>query len=115
MRHVHQQYTKLLHILHSTASTASPSFQTTAAGERLAHDSDLARARRTYTADLQWNRVSSLEPSGAEAAGFPLGDRGPSSDWNFISTGDASLDLNFSKLFLFRQSNKNKDERATFS
>ncbi|GBM65030.1 hypothetical protein AVEN_68951-1 [Araneus ventricosus] len=30
-----------------------------------------------YTADLQWNRVSSLEPSGPKAETLPLGHRGP--------------------------------------
>ncbi|GBO24458.1 hypothetical protein AVEN_17281-1 [Araneus ventricosus] len=30
-----------------------------------------------YTADLQWNRVSSLEPSGSKAETFPQGYRGP--------------------------------------
>ncbi|GBM04477.1 hypothetical protein AVEN_197891-1 [Araneus ventricosus] len=30
-----------------------------------------------YTADLQWNRVSNLEPSGLKAGTLPLGHRGP--------------------------------------
>ncbi|GBO01060.1 hypothetical protein AVEN_98152-1, partial [Araneus ventricosus] len=29
-----------------------------------------------YTADLQWNRVSDLEPSGPKAETLPLGHRG---------------------------------------
>ncbi|GBO22631.1 hypothetical protein AVEN_181599-1 [Araneus ventricosus] len=29
-----------------------------------------------YTADLQWNRVSNLEPSGPRAETLPLGHRG---------------------------------------
>ncbi|GBM58174.1 hypothetical protein AVEN_163941-1, partial [Araneus ventricosus] len=32
-----------------------------------------------YTADLQWNRVSNLEPSGPKAETLPLGHRGPES------------------------------------
>ncbi|GBL92162.1 hypothetical protein AVEN_91508-1 [Araneus ventricosus] len=34
---------------------------------------DLACNRYTYTADLQWNRVSNLEPLGTEAETLPLG------------------------------------------
>ncbi|GBM04733.1 hypothetical protein AVEN_55401-1 [Araneus ventricosus] len=30
-----------------------------------------------YTADLQWNRVANLEPSGSKAETLPLGHRGP--------------------------------------
>ncbi|GBN98974.1 hypothetical protein AVEN_44470-1 [Araneus ventricosus] len=30
-----------------------------------------------YSADLQWNRVSSLEPSGPKAETLPLGHRSP--------------------------------------
>ncbi|GBM37989.1 hypothetical protein AVEN_171171-1 [Araneus ventricosus] len=38
---------------------------------------DLACSGPAYTADLQWNRVSSLEPSDPKAATLPLGHRGP--------------------------------------
>ncbi|GBM00962.1 hypothetical protein AVEN_151413-1 [Araneus ventricosus] len=40
----------------------SPSFRTTPAAGRLAPTSDLTCNRPTYTADLQWNRVSNLGP-----------------------------------------------------
>ncbi|GBM34116.1 hypothetical protein AVEN_107683-1 [Araneus ventricosus] len=33
-------------------------------------------SRSAYTADFQWNRVSSLEPSGSEADTLSLGQRG---------------------------------------
>ncbi|GBO13960.1 hypothetical protein AVEN_107646-1 [Araneus ventricosus] len=32
---------------------------------------------KSYVKDLQWNRVSSLEPSGPEVGILPLGHRGP--------------------------------------
>ncbi|GBM97732.1 hypothetical protein AVEN_11839-1 [Araneus ventricosus] len=38
--------------------------------------SDLTCTRPTYTAHLQWNRVSSLKPSGSEAENLPVGHRG---------------------------------------
>ncbi|GBN35283.1 hypothetical protein AVEN_125580-1 [Araneus ventricosus] len=45
-------------------ATAYDLASTTPAGGRLATAYDLASTRPTYTVDLQWNRVSSLEPSG---------------------------------------------------
>ncbi|GBM04986.1 hypothetical protein AVEN_60193-1 [Araneus ventricosus] len=38
---------------------------------------DLASNKPTYTVDLRWNRVSSLEPSGFKAQTLPQGHRGP--------------------------------------
>ncbi|GBL85758.1 hypothetical protein AVEN_193202-1 [Araneus ventricosus] len=38
---------------------------------------DLTCKRPTYTADLQCNRVSNLEPSGPKAETLSLGHRGP--------------------------------------
>ncbi|GBO13396.1 hypothetical protein AVEN_129743-1 [Araneus ventricosus] len=43
--------------------------------ELLAHESDLACARPTYTEDLCWNRISSLGPSGHGGGVFSLGPR----------------------------------------
>ncbi|GBO28147.1 hypothetical protein AVEN_61808-1, partial [Araneus ventricosus] len=37
---------------------------------------DLKCIMPKYTADLQWNRVSNMEPSGPEAEILPLGHRG---------------------------------------
>ncbi|GBL77476.1 hypothetical protein AVEN_41861-1 [Araneus ventricosus] len=56
------------------------------------YDSMLNRA--TYTADLQWNRVSSLEPSSFEAETLPLGHSGPwprlrQASWNPIRVFEA--------------------------
>ncbi|GBN58597.1 hypothetical protein AVEN_259673-1 [Araneus ventricosus] len=50
-----------------------PSFHTTPAAERLC---DLACTMPLCTADLQWNRVSNLQPSGSEAETLPVGHRG---------------------------------------
>ncbi|GBM75666.1 hypothetical protein AVEN_45554-1 [Araneus ventricosus] len=54
----------------------SPNFHATPTGGRLATTYDLACNRPPYTADLQWNRVSNLEPSGPKAETLPLGHRG---------------------------------------
>ncbi|GBO15856.1 hypothetical protein AVEN_229143-1 [Araneus ventricosus] len=53
----------------------SPNFRATPTGERLATTYDLA-CNAPYTADLQWNRVSNLRPSGPEVETLPLGHRG---------------------------------------
>ncbi|GBN42088.1 hypothetical protein AVEN_25751-1 [Araneus ventricosus] len=51
--------------------TPSPNFHTTPTGGRLGPICDFACNRPTYTEDLQWNRVSDMEPY------LPLGHRGP--------------------------------------
>ncbi|GBM75262.1 hypothetical protein AVEN_154551-1 [Araneus ventricosus] len=43
---------------------------------------DLACLRPTNTADLRWNLVSNLEPSGSEAETLPLGYRGLTENCN---------------------------------
>ncbi|GBN92175.1 hypothetical protein AVEN_261977-1 [Araneus ventricosus] len=50
------------------AVTPSPNFQATSTGGRLPTTSDLA----CNTTDLQWNRVSNLEPSGPKAETLSL-------------------------------------------
>ncbi|GBL53795.1 hypothetical protein AVEN_107399-1, partial [Araneus ventricosus] len=60
------------------AGTPSPNFHATPTGGRLAPTYDLACNRPPTTADLQWNRVSKLEPFGPTAETLPLGHRGPS-------------------------------------
>ncbi|GBN00848.1 hypothetical protein AVEN_89216-1 [Araneus ventricosus] len=60
----------------TSAGTSSPNFHTTPTGGRLAITFDLMFNKPTYTADLQWNRVSNLEPSGPKAETLPLGHRG---------------------------------------
>ncbi|GBM49741.1 hypothetical protein AVEN_36359-1 [Araneus ventricosus] len=57
----------------------SPNFHATPTGGRLATTYDLACNRPHTRADLQWNRVSNLEPSGPKAETLPLGHRGPRS------------------------------------
>ncbi|GBN37912.1 hypothetical protein AVEN_91465-1 [Araneus ventricosus] len=54
----------------------SPNFCSSPTGGRLATTYDLAYKRPPYTADLQWNRVSNLRPSGPEVETLPLGHRG---------------------------------------
>ncbi|GBO40477.1 hypothetical protein AVEN_130492-1 [Araneus ventricosus] len=54
----------------------SPSFRATPAGGRLATMYDLECNGPPYTADLRWNRVSSLRPSCPEVGTLPLGRRG---------------------------------------
>ncbi|GBN15459.1 hypothetical protein AVEN_133020-1 [Araneus ventricosus] len=49
------------------AGTPHPNFHTTPTEGRLATTYDLTCSRTAYTADLQWNRVLNLEPSGPEA------------------------------------------------
>ncbi|GBN96015.1 hypothetical protein AVEN_110249-1 [Araneus ventricosus] len=58
------------------AGTPTPNFHATPAGGRLATTYYLACKQAPYTADLQWNRVSNLEPSGPKAETLPLGHRG---------------------------------------
>ncbi|GBM48379.1 hypothetical protein AVEN_103564-1 [Araneus ventricosus] len=53
-------------------ASAFPNFRTTSAGGRLA----LTYDRSTYTVDLQWDRVSSLELPGPEAETLPVVHRG---------------------------------------
>ncbi|GBL60191.1 hypothetical protein AVEN_177887-1 [Araneus ventricosus] len=55
-----------------------PSIRITPAGGRLALTYDLTCNRTAYTADIQWNRVSNLEPSSSGAETLPLSHRGPS-------------------------------------
>ncbi|GBN40407.1 hypothetical protein AVEN_199480-1 [Araneus ventricosus] len=55
----------------------SLNFRIIPGGGCLAFTYDLACYRYTYTADLQWNGVSSLKPSSPEAENLPLGHRGP--------------------------------------
>ncbi|GBN47686.1 hypothetical protein AVEN_132807-1 [Araneus ventricosus] len=63
----------------TTAELTPPSlnFRATPEGGRLPFTYDLACNRSTHTADLQWNRVSSLKPSGPEVENLPLGHRSP--------------------------------------
>ncbi|GBO33501.1 hypothetical protein AVEN_101189-1 [Araneus ventricosus] len=51
----------------------SPNF---ASGRALGHCVWLGVQKAPYTADLQWNRVSNLEPSCPKAETLPLGHRG---------------------------------------
>ncbi|GBN20446.1 hypothetical protein AVEN_188504-1 [Araneus ventricosus] len=60
----------------------SPIFCTTLVGGRLSLTSDLTCNRPTYTADLQWNRVTNLKPSGPETKTLPLGHNNGHS-WKF--------------------------------
>ncbi|GBM45634.1 hypothetical protein AVEN_204763-1 [Araneus ventricosus] len=57
-------------------------------------DSNLEKAERLqkkqnapYTADLQWNRVSNLEPSGPKTEKLPLGHRGLTLQKKKVSAG----------------------------
>ncbi|GBN48798.1 hypothetical protein AVEN_225723-1 [Araneus ventricosus] len=60
-------------------SPFSPSFRTTPDGKCLPPPPyDLTCNRCTYTANLQWNWVSNLESSGAEAEALPLDHMGTS-------------------------------------
>ncbi|GBN42187.1 hypothetical protein AVEN_174954-1, partial [Araneus ventricosus] len=54
----------------------SPNFHATPTGGRLTTTYDFSVQQAPYTADLQWNRVSNLEPSGPKAETLPLGHRG---------------------------------------
>ncbi|GBN26472.1 hypothetical protein AVEN_180391-1 [Araneus ventricosus] len=54
----------------------SPNFLTTRAGGRLTPYVRFIVQQARYTADFQWNQVSSLELSGSEADTFPLDHRG---------------------------------------
>ncbi|GBO32013.1 hypothetical protein AVEN_120531-1 [Araneus ventricosus] len=49
----------------------SPNFSTIPAGGRLASAYDSTCNRPTYTADLQWNRASNLEPLGSDFETLP--------------------------------------------
>ncbi|GBN29803.1 hypothetical protein AVEN_33460-1, partial [Araneus ventricosus] len=61
----------------TTPELAPPSnFCTTPEGGNLA-TTDLTCTRPAYTAVLQWNRVSNLEPSTPEVETLPPGHRGP--------------------------------------
>ncbi|GBM65803.1 hypothetical protein AVEN_164692-1, partial [Araneus ventricosus] len=42
-----------------------------------------------YTADLQWNRVSNLEPSGPKVETLPLGHRGPLRRTKYATAGNS--------------------------
>ncbi|GBL85895.1 hypothetical protein AVEN_63211-1 [Araneus ventricosus] len=53
----------------------SPEFRATPEGKHLA-PTDLACTRLAYTAVLQWNRVSNLEPSSAKVETLPPGHHG---------------------------------------
>ncbi|GBN58540.1 hypothetical protein AVEN_16692-1 [Araneus ventricosus] len=50
------------------AGTPSSNLRTTVVGGRLTHDVRFNINQATYMADLQWNRVSNLAPSGTEAS-----------------------------------------------
>ncbi|GBM30211.1 hypothetical protein AVEN_165812-1 [Araneus ventricosus] len=58
-------------------ANTSPNFRTTLLGGRSPSMYDLTCIEATCTVDLQWNWVSSLEPSGPEAETLPRGHRGP--------------------------------------
>ncbi|GBO20122.1 hypothetical protein AVEN_114153-1 [Araneus ventricosus] len=47
---------------------------------------DLECSGLTYTADLQWNRVSGLRPSGPEVGTLPLGYQGPHTSGRCVGT-----------------------------
>ncbi|GBO02250.1 hypothetical protein AVEN_89404-1 [Araneus ventricosus] len=51
---------------------------------------DLTCNKPKHMADLQWNRVSNMEPSGPEAETLPLGHRGPNVTSN--ACGDGTLE-----------------------
>ncbi|GBN71233.1 hypothetical protein AVEN_16592-1, partial [Araneus ventricosus] len=53
------------------------SLSTTHEQDRQRAQDEAVAARRTNTADLQWNRVSNLELSRSEAKRLPLSHRGP--------------------------------------
>ncbi|GBM83943.1 hypothetical protein AVEN_74042-1 [Araneus ventricosus] len=58
------------------AGSQSPNFRTTHTAVRLASYAGFSVQQAQYTTDLQWNRVSGLEPSGPRAGTLPLGHRG---------------------------------------
>ncbi|GBM10262.1 hypothetical protein AVEN_49985-1 [Araneus ventricosus] len=53
--------------------TLSSNFHTTPTGGQLAPFVGFSVQQAPYTADLQWNRVSNLEPSGLKAETLPVG------------------------------------------
>ncbi|GBL81941.1 hypothetical protein AVEN_50527-1 [Araneus ventricosus] len=59
----HSQMTRAI----SKLTPASPNFRTTPAGDIWSPTYYLTCSMPTYSADLRWNRVSSLEPSGLKA------------------------------------------------
>ncbi|GBO28268.1 hypothetical protein AVEN_24545-1 [Araneus ventricosus] len=59
----------------TSASNSSANFRSTPAGGRLATTYACVQ-QAAYTADLQWNRISNLRPSGSEVETLPLGHRG---------------------------------------
>ncbi|GBN55509.1 hypothetical protein AVEN_119255-1 [Araneus ventricosus] len=71
----------------------SPNFRTTPAGGRLTPTYDLACSRPKYTTELQWNRVSNLEPSGPKAETLPE----PRNKYSFIFETDL-LSLNHGQM-----------------
>ncbi|GBN56951.1 hypothetical protein AVEN_263314-1, partial [Araneus ventricosus] len=61
--------------------------------------SDLRCTRPSNTADLQWKRVTSLQPSGAEAATLPRGHSGPTEGGKGV-TNEMFFSLEFIILIL---------------
>ncbi|GBN14527.1 hypothetical protein AVEN_138424-1 [Araneus ventricosus] len=64
----------------TTTPELTPSLQTLVPHQRedvggTTHD--LTYNRPTYTADLQWNPVSNLQPSGSKVENLPLDNRDP--------------------------------------
>ncbi|GBL81637.1 hypothetical protein AVEN_93428-1 [Araneus ventricosus] len=59
------------------AGTPFPNFRTTPTGGHLTPYIRFNEQQAPNMTDLQWNLVSSLEPSGSEAATLPLGHRDP--------------------------------------
>ncbi|GBN55625.1 hypothetical protein AVEN_350-1 [Araneus ventricosus] len=61
------------HMTMTTPELSPPTnFSTTPTGERLATAYGLECSGPAYTSDLQWNRVSRFQPSGATLAPIPI-------------------------------------------